>query len=83
MLLDTGEVDLQTCIFVQRRNIVAYGAYESEFIIEQMHYINIIDTLEDKSNANYLYFNATAAFDQYKKASKFVIATFGWFNCDR
>ena len=62
---------------------MAHGAYESEFVIEQMHYINIIDTLEDKSNADYLYFNATSAFDQYKKASKFVIAAFGWFNRER
>ena len=82
-LLDPGEVDLPTCIFVQRRNIVAHGAYENEFVIEQMHYINIIDTLEDKSNADYPYFNATSAFDQYKKASKFVIAAFGWFNRER
>ena len=83
LLLDPSETNLQTCIFVQRRNMVAHGVHENKFVIEQIHYINVVDTLTDKSNANYLFFNTNSAFDQYGKASKFVLATFKWFNEER
>ncbi|MDE1834747.1 MAG: hypothetical protein KGH64_05415 [Candidatus Micrarchaeota archaeon] len=83
LLLDAKENDLQRCIFVQRRNMVAHGVHENQFIIEQVHYANVIDTLTDKSNEEYLYFNGASAFDQYKKASRFVITTFRWFDKER
>lgn len=83
LLLDSEETNLQTCIFVQRRNTIVHGAHTNEFVVEQMHYLNIMDSLADKSNAEYLYFNSKSAFDQYEKATKFIIATFKWFDKER
>lgn len=83
LLLDSNEVFLDECTFVQRRNMIAHGAYENQFPIEQVHYSNFLVISPDIPNIEYTMFNGKASFDQYKKASNFIIETFRWFEKTR
>lgn len=83
LLLDSNETVLENCIFVQRRNMITHGSYENQFPIEQVHYLSVLDTSPETPNTEYIMFNCKASFDQYKKASNFIIETFRWFEKER
>jgi hypothetical protein len=70
MLLDKNENDLYSCVFVQRRNIVAHGNHDDRFTIEHLSLLN----KSPKADLKEVISEQRAALDQYKKASKFIIA---------